>query len=322
MIMPPKKRALANQPNKDDLLPWDGRSEAGKLLIELVMSNEIEDGVSAHVMQRTHKIFCLYKMEAFWNALKRARALKKKTEKDNKNKYGTTAGIGKYRIHIFLYIFIYSLLTSVAFPVTQEDNKYPDLDDNDDFQLGTGNNVDGSSSEEESFMATPTKAPKHVPLRQELIKRYMATITPTAATSEPLHIMDGVFMPPYFITLFPVSATDTKVGLVVNLPGGVATDDINDITIWLQNEATKLCIRIKIHSFFRDLSFFKQMEKARQPSGVRTFSNQVLRSFKLNLEHCQVKFCPTVSNNIYFNAVIPMEQYVVLPEVNDCSIYK
>jgi len=93
--MLPKKRTPANQPNEDDLLPWDGRSEAGKLLIELVMSNEIEDGVSAHVVQRTHKIFCLYKTEAFWNALKRARALKKKAKKDNKNKYGTTAGIGK-----------------------------------------------------------------------------------------------------------------------------------------------------------------------------------------------------------------------------------
>jgi len=94
--MPPKKRAPASQPNEDELLPWDGRSEAGKLLIELVMSNEIEDGVSAHVIRRTHKIFRLYKTEAFRNALKRARALKKKTEKDNKNKYGTTAGLGKY----------------------------------------------------------------------------------------------------------------------------------------------------------------------------------------------------------------------------------
>jgi len=59
------------------------------------------------------------------------------------------------------------------------------------------------------------------------------------------------------------------------------------------------------------------MEKARQPSGVRTFSNQVLQSFKLNLEHCKVKFCPTVSDNIYFKVVIPLEEYVVLPEVND-----
>jgi len=49
-----------------------------------------------HVIRRTHKIFRLYKTEAFRNALKRARALKKKTEKDNKNKYGTTAGLGKY----------------------------------------------------------------------------------------------------------------------------------------------------------------------------------------------------------------------------------
>jgi len=63
--MPPKKQVPGNQSNKDDLLPWDGRSEAGKLLIELVMSNEIEDGVSAHVVQGTHKIFHLYKTEAF-----------------------------------------------------------------------------------------------------------------------------------------------------------------------------------------------------------------------------------------------------------------
>jgi len=108
---------------------------------------------------------------------------------------------------------MYSLLTSVAFPVTGDNNEYPDLDNDDDFQLG---NVDDSSSEEESLMVTPTRALKHVPLRQELIKRYTATITPTAATSEPLRIMDGDFMPPYFMTPFPVSATDMKLGLVVN----------------------------------------------------------------------------------------------------------
>jgi len=162
---------------------------------------------------------------------------------------------------------MYSLLTTVAYPVTQEDNReYPDLDDDDDFQLG--NNDPDSSSDEESFMATPARAPKRgVPLVQETIKRYTATITPTAATLDPLRIMDGDFMPPYFLTPFPVSATDTKLGIVVNLPGGVATNDINDINIWLQNDATELCIRIKIHSYFRDLSFFGQMEKSRQPSG-------------------------------------------------------
>jgi len=33
--MLPKKQALANQPKEDDLLPWDSRSEAGKLLIDI-----------------------------------------------------------------------------------------------------------------------------------------------------------------------------------------------------------------------------------------------------------------------------------------------
>jgi len=37
----------------------------------------------------------------------------------------------------------------------------------------------------------------------------------------------------------------------------------------------------------------------------------------LNLERCQVKFRPTVSDDIYFKAVIPLEGHVVLPEVND-----
>ena len=209
---------------------------------------------------------------------------------------------------------MYSLLTSVAFPVTQDNSEYPDLDDDDDFQRG---NVEDSSSDEESFMATPARATMRVPLVQESIKRYTATVTPTAATLEPLRIMDGIFMPPYFMTPFHVSATDTKLGLVVNLPGGVATNDINDISIWLQNDATELCLRIKIHGYFRDLSFFDQMEKAKQPSGVRTFSDQVLRSFKLNLERCQVKFRPTVIDDIYFKAVISLEDHVVLPEVND-----
>jgi len=55
-------------------------------------------------------------------------------------------------------------------------------------------------------------------------------------------LLERSFMPPYFITEYPINPVTHRVGIVMNLPGGVASHNINDVAVWLDEEVVELNI--------------------------------------------------------------------------------
>jgi len=113
--------------------------------------------------------------------------------------------------------------------------------------------------------------------------------------------------------MYHVDAVTTKVGVVVNLPAGIATMEISDVTIYLDKNATELAIQVKMPLFITDLKFIKRMIAAVSPDGMKMYSEDEMGCFKLNLEIRQVDLRPMAYDDMYYTARIPLTGYIVLP---------
>jgi len=121
--------------------------------------------------------------------------------------------------------------------------EFPDLEDCS-FILGqedeAAEGMETEQEEEESCTKMPAvaKAPPRPkkPLQQSTLMQTVhdyygpTLVLPVAAmpvaampVARECQLLDRSFMPPYFITLFPTGPVTCLVGVVVNLPGGVAS---------------------------------------------------------------------------------------------------
>jgi len=66
-------------------------------------------------------------------------------------------------------------------------------------------------------------------------------VMPVTPMMEP-QLLERSFMPPYFIMEYPIDPVTCRVGVVMNLPGGVASQNINDVAVWLDEEVVELNI--------------------------------------------------------------------------------
>jgi len=55
--------------------------------------------------------------------------------------------------------------------------------------------------------------------------------------------------------MYHIDAITTKVGVAVHLPARVSTRDIDDVSIYLDKDATELGIQVKMNHFLTDLKF-------------------------------------------------------------------
>jgi len=109
--------------------------------------------------------------------------------------------------------------------------------------------------------------------------------SPAAAYSSTQTMVKLEFMPPYFITMYHINAIITKVGVIVSLPAGFAIRDIDDVSIYLDKDATELGIQVKMNHFLTDLKFIDWMIAAISPNGMKMYSEDEMDHFKLNMPH-------------------------------------
>ncbi len=202
--------------------------------------------------------------------------------------------------------------------------------DDASFVLGPDEAEDATESEEEEVQdvclkmpavaKTPNKpAMPEKPLRQSTLTQTMSnyytdhTIVSPVAASMPVPEEQQLlsFMPPYFITRYPTGPVTRPVGVVINLPGGVASHDINDVAVSLDEDSEELIVRVKLHPYMTGLKFFGQLGKAIGPSGGKKYDTKHLSIFHLHLQMYQAQLRPTAFDDIYYTARIPLAGYNV-----------
>ncbi len=81
----------------------------------------------------------------------------------------------------------------------------------------------------------PEKPLRQLTLTQNVRDYYGPTLVSPVAAAMPVaeehQLLERTFMPPYFITLFPTGPVTYLIGVIVNLPGGVASRDIHDVAV-------------------------------------------------------------------------------------------
>jgi len=310
--MPPCKKSNTGTAS----LVWDANSEAGLALTKGVMEGTIKKNVPARIVKESNlRLWKPYDTAAIRNALKRAFAAKEKLEQEQKAKddrragqacekmRGTTAKNGKC-FCIYIVCCKCQVLTCIVEVVCDE---FPDLDDAS-FVLGQDKAKDATESEEEEVQEvclkmpavakTPNKpAMPEKPLRQSTLTQTMSnfymdpTIVLLVAASMPVpeeqQLLPRSFMPPYFITRYPTGPVTRPVGVVINLPGGVASHDINDVAVSLDEDSKELIVRVKLHPYMTGLKFFGQLGKAIGPSGGKKYDTKHLSIFHLHLQMYQ-----------------------------------
>jgi len=97
----------------------------------------------------------------------------------------------------------------------------------------------------------------------------------------------------------------------VNLPGGIASQNINDVAVWLDEEAVELNIQVKLHHYMTGLQFFPQMALATAPGKKRKYDPDHIKLFKLHLQMYQANLRLTAFDDIFYKARIPLEGYNV-----------
>jgi len=210
-------------------------------------------------------------------------------------------------------------------------DKFPDLDDAS-FVLGQDEAEDTTESEAEeeqevclkmpAVATTPNKpAMPEKPLRQSTLTQAMnnfytepTLVLPVAAAAMPAEeqqLLPRSFMPPYFITKYPTGTVTRLVRVVINLPGGVASHDINNVAVSLDEDSAELIVQVKLHPYMTGLKFFGQLGKAVGPGGSKKYDNKHLSIFLLHLQMYQARLRPMAFDDIYYTARIPLEGYNV-----------
>jgi len=142
-------------------------------------------------------------------------------------------------------------------------------------------------------------------------------VSPLAAsTYGTQNVRDGDFMPPYFIAPYKTDAVNSNVGIVIPLPDGVATRNIQDVSVWMEGDPTTLCVRIKIPDFMTRLAFFPSMlcfKKRGQP----VYPISQMTRFKDGLEEYIFGLRATIHDDVFYTAHIPVANYNVVPDIED-----
>jgi len=75
--------------------------------------------------------------------------------------------------------------------------------------------------------------------------------------------------------------------VVINLPGRVASCEISDVAVLLDEDSKELIIQVKLHPYMTGLKFFGQLGKATGPDGSKKYDNKHLSIFLLHLQMYQ-----------------------------------
>jgi len=197
---------------------------------------------------------------------------------------------------------------------------YPDLSESDDGFSKGGEEEEYSTTEtEESEEKPPHKTTKHTPSMKQttLTQLYREPRTPVAtpvAAAE--NGQEGEFMPPFFIAPYKTDAVNNNIGIVILLPAGVATRNINDISVWMEPDPTILCVRIKIPDFMTRLMFFPSLLKYKK-HGKQVYPISQMTRFKDGLDEFIFNLRATVHDDVFFIAHIPVEKFNVVPDLED-----
>jgi len=201
--------------------------------------------------------------------------------------------------------------------------EFPDLDD---ASCVLGQEEEEDTEEEEQEEEDDSKMPAVLktkkPLRQSTLMQTMRNyyqgptlVSPVAATMPvtPIQpqLLDRSFMPPFFITEYPIDPVTRRVGVIVNLPGGVASEDIHDVAVWLDEEAVELHVQVKLHHYMTGLQFFPQMTAATAPGKKQKYDPDHIKLFKLHLQMYQANLRLMAFDGIYYRAWIPLAGYNV-----------
>jgi len=202
---------------------------------------------------------------------------------------------------------------------------YTDLSDSDDkSSKGGGDEYCSTETKESVEITPPQKTTKHQEkptqsMRQQTMTQLYRTpvVTPLAASAYgTLNAREGNFMPPYFIAPYKTDAVNMNVGIVILLPAGVASRNIHDISVWMEDDPTTLCIRIKIPDFMTRLMFFPSLLSFKQ-RGQPVYPITQMTRFKDGLEEFIFELRATVHDDIFYTARIPVENYNVVPDIED-----
>ena len=109
-------------------------------------------------------------------------------------------------------------------------------------------------------------------------------------------------MPPYFIAPYKMDAVNSNVGIVILLPAVVATRNINDVSVWMEDDPTTLCVRVKIPDFMTRLLFFPSMLGFKK-HGQPVYPISQMTCFKDGLEEYIFDLRATVHDDVFIQPV-------------------
>jgi len=111
--------------------------------------------------------------------------------------------------------------------------------------------------------------------------------------------------------LFPTGPVTCLVGFIINLPGGVPSQDIHDVAVWLDEDLVELVVQVKLHPYMTGLKFFSQMKSVIGPGKKPKYDPLIMHLFELHLQMYQANLRLMAFDDIYYKDRILLDGYNV-----------